>query len=83
MRDLPEAETKAYIGHHLKVAGVVHPLFSDEAVHLIRQFTKGIPRRINNVATGCLLAGFVEQRNLIDESTVKKALRESQDDLAG
>jgi len=80
---LPEAETKAYIGHHLKVAGVGHPLFSDEAVHLIHQFTKGIPRRINNVATGCLLAGFVEQKNLIDESTVKKALGEFQDDLGG
>ena len=24
-----------------------HPLFSDEAIHLIHQFTKGIPRRID------------------------------------
>jgi len=80
---LPEAETKAYIQHHLKVAGVAHPLFSDEATHLIHHFTKGIPRRINNVATACLLAGFVEQKSLIDEATVKKALAEFQDDLGG
>ncbi len=80
---LPEPETKAYIGHHLKVAGVAHALFSDEAVHLIHQFTKGIPRRINNVATACLLAGFVEQKNLIDEATARKALGEFQDDLGG
>ena len=80
---LPEPETKAYIGHHLKVAGVTHPLFSDETVRLIHQFTKGIPRRIDNVATGCLLAGYVEQKTLIDEATVKKALGEFQDDLGG
>jgi type II secretory pathway predicted ATPase ExeA len=80
---LPEPETKAYIGHHLKVAGVAHPLFSDEAVRLIHQFTKGIPRRINNVATACLVAGFMEQKSLIDEATAKKALGEFQDDLGG
>jgi len=62
---------------------VAHVLFSDEAIHLIHQFTKGIPRRVNNLATGCLLATFVEQKNLIDESTVKKALGEFQDDLSG
>jgi hypothetical protein len=56
---------------------------SHEAVHLIHQFTKGIPRRINNVATDCLLEGFVEQKTLIDESTAKKALGEFQDDLGG
>jgi len=31
---LPEKETRAYIEHHLKVAGVNHTLFSDEAVRL-------------------------------------------------
>lgn len=79
----PEPETKAYIGHHLKVAGVAHALFSDEAVRLIHQFTKGIPRRINNLATACLLAGFVEQKTFIDEATARKALGELQDDLGG
>ena len=48
---LPEPET--YIGHHLKMAGVAHPLFSDEAVRLINHFTKGIPRRLNNLGTAC------------------------------
>jgi len=34
------------------------------------------------VATACLLAGFVEQKNLIDEATTRKALAEFQHDLA-
>jgi len=32
---------------------------------------------------GAGLAGFVEQKNLIDDTTVKKALGEFQDDLGG
>lgn len=75
-----DLETKAYIQHHLKVAGVNHPLFSDEAVRLIHQFSKGIPRRINNLCTACLLAGFADQKPVIDEATVKRALLEFQDD---
>ncbi len=77
---LSEPETNAYIQHHLKVAGVNHPLFSDEAIRLIYQFSKGIPRRINNLCTACLLAGCADQKPVIDEATVKKALAEFQDD---
>jgi type II secretory pathway predicted ATPase ExeA len=73
---LPESETRAYIEHHLKVAGVAHPLFSDEATRLVHQFSKGIPRRINNLCVASLLAGFADQKRLIDEATVKQALSE-------
>jgi len=40
---LPEKETRAYIEHHLKTAGLSHALFSDEAAGLIHQFTKASP----------------------------------------
>jgi len=71
---LPEKETRAYIEHHLKLASVNHALFSDEAIRLVHQFTKGIPRRINNLPTQSLLACFIDEKPLIDEATVKKAL---------
>jgi len=67
---LPEAKTRAYIGRHPKVAGVGHPLFSDEAAHLVHQFTKGVPRRINNVATACLLAGFRRPPHRLQAATL-------------
>ena len=79
---LPEPETKAYIQQHLKAAGLGHPLFSDDAVRLIYHFTKGIPRRVNNLGTACLLAGYIGEKPLIDEDTVKKALAELEDDLS-
>jgi len=80
---LTEQETGEYIHHHLKVAGLSHPLFSDDAARLIYQYTKGIPRQVNNLCTATLLAGFAGQRKLIDESTVKQALLELQDEAVG
>lgn len=60
---------------------MAHPLFSTK--RFIRQFTKGIPRPVNNVAMACRLAGYVEQKNLIGEATARKALGQFQDDLGG
>ena len=69
--------------HHLKVAGVGHALFSEDAARLIYQYTKGIPRQVNNLCTAALLAGYSAHRKIIEESTVKQALLELQDETAG
>lgn len=42
-------------------------------LQLIYQYTKGIPRKNNNLCTACLLDGFLEEKAVIDEATVKKA----------
>lgn len=83
LQGLTEQETRAYVQHHLKVAGVSHALFSDDAARLIYQYTKGIPRQVNNLCTAALLAGLAEQRKIIEESTVKQALLELQDEAVG
>jgi len=36
---------------------------------------------VNNLGTACLLAGYIGEKPLIDEDTVKKALAELEDDL--
>jgi type II secretory pathway predicted ATPase ExeA len=69
-------DTKAYIQHHLTVAGAARPLFGEEAIRLIYQRTRGIPREVNNVCSACLLAAFAEQRSVVDEATVKTVLAE-------
>lgn len=77
---LSAQETKAYIEHHLRVAGAKHALFSDEAVAVIYHFSKGIPRKINNICTACLLDGFLQEKSIIDEATARRALGEFEDD---
>jgi hypothetical protein len=77
---LSAQETKAYIQHRLQVAGVKHALFSEEAIAVIYHFSKGIPRKINNISTACLLDGFLQEKPLIDEATARRALGEFEDD---
>lgn len=69
------AETLGYVRHQVRVAGyAAGPLFTDDAVARIFDYTKGLPRRINQVCTTALMAGFIEQKTLIDEGTIRKAI---------
>lgn len=49
-------ETGTYIAHHLELAGRTDTLFSDDAVALIHQVARGLPRAVNNLAVQARLA---------------------------
>jgi type II secretory pathway predicted ATPase ExeA len=69
------AETIAYVRHHIRVAGyLTGPLFTDDALGRIFEYTKGLPRRINQVCTTALMAGVIAKQTVLDESTVRKAI---------
>lgn len=76
---LTPQESRDYVLHHLRLAGASRPIFSEEALALIAQATAGLPRRLGNLASACLLAGWLEQRAVIDESTARKALAECEE----
>ena len=67
---------KGYIVHHLNVAWVTNALFTDAAIEIIHDCTRGIPRKINNVCLVSLLAGFAERRRLIDDHTVRVVIEQ-------
>ena len=68
-------ETIGYIKHQVRMAGyTAGPLFTDDAIQRIFEYTKGIPRRINQVCTTALMAGLIDQKQLLDESTLRKAI---------
>ena len=50
MAGMEPAETADYVGHHLKIAGRTDTLFSDDALALIHQASRGLPRAVNNLA---------------------------------
>lgn len=56
---LNRAETEAYVGHRLKVAGRETRLFERDALDRIYQLSGGVPRLVNQYADRALLAGFV------------------------
>ena len=80
LKGLSLEETAGYIRHHLSLAGRSDPVFSDDAIALIHSSSAGIPRRINNLGVQSLIAGFLERKGIIDESSVKRAVAEMEAD---
>ncbi len=71
------AQTIAYIRHHLQLAEYqAGPLFADDALARIYENTKGVPRLINRLCATALLVTAADNRQIVEESTVRKAIAE-------
>jgi len=73
---LEGAECSSYIAHHLAQAGRSDTLFSDDAVALIHQVSRGLPRAVNNLAVQSLIAAFAANKAMVDESAARAAVTE-------
>jgi type II secretory pathway predicted ATPase ExeA len=51
-------------------------LFSDDAVALIHQTSRGYPRAVNNLAVQALVAAFAADKAIVDESSTRAAVAE-------
>jgi type II secretory pathway predicted ATPase ExeA len=73
---LSPAETTSYVQHHLALAGRSDTLFSDDAVALIHEVSRGLPRQVNNLAVSSLIAAFAAKKAIVDESAARAAVAE-------
>lgn len=73
---LVESEIRGYVEHRLRVSGIEEPLFTDGALKRLYEYSGGIPRVINSLATSALLEGFGKELLVIDESPIDDAARE-------
>jgi len=73
---LDRAETTSYIAHHLALAGRADTLFSDDAIGLIGEVSRGLPRQVNNLAVAALIAAFAAKKAIVDESAARVAVAE-------
>lgn len=76
MAGMGPEETKSCISHHLKLAGRSDTLFSDDAVNLIHQTSRGLPRAVNNLALQSLIAAFATNKNIVDQTSAQAAVTE-------
>ena len=76
MTGMTAEETAGYLRHHLALAGRSDTLFSDDAVSLIHQTSRGYPRAVNNLAIQSLLAAFTAGKAIVDESSARAAVTE-------
>jgi type II secretory pathway predicted ATPase ExeA len=65
-------ETASYLRHHLKLAGRGDTLFSDDAISLIHQTSRGYPRAVNNLAIQALLAAFAEGKAIVVDGMARQ-----------
>ncbi|HXV05158.1 MAG TPA: AAA family ATPase [Solirubrobacterales bacterium] len=70
------SESAEYLVHHLKLAGREDRLFSDDAMALLHERSRGIPRALNNLATQALVATFATEKAIVDESAAQAAVAE-------
>jgi len=61
-----EEEVGPYSLHHLRVAGLDRQIFIEEAIQFIYQFSKGVPRRINNICRYVIIAAIEADSPTID-----------------
>jgi len=75
---LGEDEISGYIRHHLKLAGLDRQIFTDDAICLIYQCSKGIPRRINNICRYAIVAAVMADSATVDVDAVQRGLEEDE-----
>jgi len=75
---LSKPETITYIDFQLKQAGGSEKLFEPATKELLHDYSGGIPRQINNLATACLLQASAENAPRVNEAIVRKTFSEFQ-----
>jgi general secretion pathway protein A len=77
LRPLPMRESGVYISSRIVAAGgVPAEMFTREAVTLIHEFSRGIPRTINVIADNALLGGFARGQRLVTRDVVREVCRD-------
>lgn len=78
LRPLTKEQTAQYIDFQIGRAGGDEKLFDDSVKEAIHDFTGGIPRQINNLATACLLQATARKVVRIDDDCFHGAAGEFQ-----
>ena len=76
IQGMTATESADYVAHHVKLCGREDRLFSDDAVALLHERSRGLPRQLNNLATQALIACFAGQKSIVDESSAHAAVAE-------
>jgi general secretion pathway protein A len=76
MKPLSKEKTAAYIDYRISKAGGTNKTFEPEAKNLIHDYTGGVPRQINNVATACMINASAHDLKKITETLVNETMAE-------
>lgn len=78
LQGLQPREYSSYLEHRLKWAGCKRPVFPEDVSLELGRHAQGNPRRINRLASVCLLAAATQNRKLVDAECLEAAVSEVQ-----
>ncbi len=73
---LTREEVHAYIETRLSIAGASRNMFTDEAMDLIAEHSRGVPRVINTIADTALVYAFSAQEETVAGDIVRNVIRD-------
>lgn len=65
---------RGYIPHRLKIAGAQKRIFSNPAIDLIHQVTRGVPRLVNQLCDLALVYAFTKGKRTVTPAIVQQVL---------
>jgi general secretion pathway protein A len=78
LHPLDRDQTAAYLDFQMKQAGGTGKEFDAASKSLIHDYTGGVPRQVNNLATACLLQAAAANTHHITEAVLQQTLTEFQ-----
>jgi len=78
LRSLTDSEATLFLDKHLRAAGAQRNLFEPDAVTLLFQHSRGVPRLLQNLALGALLAAASANKKTVDADCVQQSLLEAE-----
>ena len=74
LRPLNESELPLFLDRHLKAAGARKNPFETDALPVIFHHSRGVPRRVQNIALEALLAAMAAGKKTVDAACVQQAV---------
>ncbi|MDA0334114.1 MAG: AAA family ATPase [bacterium] len=82
LRPFDEPTVSDYVAHRLRVAGRREPVFTAEALKLVSEYSKGIPRKINNLCDIALVIGYSRKLGQVDGDWMARLIQAERGDGA-
>lgn len=76
LEPLTRVESRNYILHRMRVAGLAGNVFQSDALDEISILSKGIPRLINSICERCLLGAYAKGEHSVDVDIARAASEE-------
>ena len=76
MKPMTKAQTVAYMDFQMKYAGASERVFDTEVKEMIHEYSNGLARQINNIATGCLINASIQKAQKITMELLNQTMNE-------